>query len=207
MNDYFILNGKKKKSRKNNLFEKGWRFLLKGDMSQALGYAERWPEFLAVVGKSFLNHFQRMCRSRPKAPSGSRETAEQIGEQTVTQGHSHHLLSGTSKTSGGGLPVHNKTHVAVLWWHFSNITLPSGADAKTLYGGQVLIKEELADAVPRLQISANILVLAESAVLSFCRHFSTNISKDFNVPKLINLGSRKSVLFEFLPHLTYRFYI
>lgn len=53
------------------------------------------------VNLSSVN-LQTMCCFRPKAPSGSRETAEQIGEQTVTRGHSRHLLSETSKTSGGG---------------------------------------------------------------------------------------------------------
>lgn len=53
------------------------------------------------VNLSSVN-FQTMCCFRPKAPSGSRETAEQIGEQTVTRGHSRHLSSEASKTSGGG---------------------------------------------------------------------------------------------------------
>ena len=40
--------------------------------------------------------------------SGSRETAEQIGEQTVTLGHSHYPLSEKPRTSGGGLAAPNK---------------------------------------------------------------------------------------------------
>lgn len=56
-------------------------------MSEALGCAEGRAEGLADVAESLPCHLQRTCRFRPKAPSGSIEPAEQIGDQRVPRGH------------------------------------------------------------------------------------------------------------------------
>lgn len=60
--------------------------------------------FISAPGLSLSDGFRGGAARGPEGTSQeSAVAAEQIGEQTVTLGHSHAPLSGEPDTSGGGL--------------------------------------------------------------------------------------------------------
>lgn len=68
---------------------------------------------------SNLVSFRGSTASSQRHFSGPRETAEQIGEQTVMLGHSHYLKSRGPQEVGWLHPtMNNNAHVVILHWHF-----------------------------------------------------------------------------------------